>query len=242
MKRNFWVILSSLLVIGLLAACSTTPVQGTNSSTAVRTLASTGHGEVYITPDIAYINVGIHTEADDVTTALNDNNTQAKSVSDTLEGLGVEAKDIQTTSFNVSPMSTYGTDGTVTKRYYSVDNSVYVTVRDLNSLGKLLDAVVKSGANSINGITFDIQNKDAANAQARDLAIQKAKAEATEIAKSAGVTLGDIQTISVSTSSPVTQVYNAAKSDLGGGGASSVPVAAGQMVISVDANLTYFIK
>ena len=241
MKRKIFIALSGLLVIGLLAACSSLPAQVTVATAApLRTLNATGTGQVYITPDIAYINIGIHTEADDVTTALNDNNTQAQNISDTLTGLGVDKKDVQTTSFNVYPMTTYGPDGSVTRKYYAVDNVVYVTVRDLSSLGKLLDAVVKSGANTINSISFDVQNKDAANAQAHDLAIQEAKAEAESIAKSAGVELGDLQSVNVSTSGVAPAVYDASKA-LGGGG-SNVPVSAGQLLISVDANLTYAIK
>jgi len=241
MKRKFLVILSGLLVMGILAACTSTPSQPASTTTTAtpRTLVATGSGEVYITPDIAYINVGVHTEADDVSTALTNNNTQSQAISTTLTGLGVDVKDIQTSSFNVYPMTTYAPDGSVSKKFFAVDNTVYVTVRDLNSLGKLLDAVVKSGANTINGITFDVQDKDAATSQARDLAIQKAKTEAAEIAKSAGVTLGDLQTISVSTSGSATPVYDAKA--IGGGG-SSVPVSAGQMVISIDASLTYAIK
>jgi uncharacterized protein YggE len=237
MKQKFLVLLSALLVVGLLAACSSTPATAT-AAAATRTLAATGTGEVYITPDIAYINIGIHTEADSVTAALNDNNTQAQAISDTLTGLGVDVKDIQTSSFNVSPMTTYANDGTVSRKYYSVDNTVYVTVRDLNSMGKLLDAVVASGANTINGITFDVKDKDAANAQARDLAIQKAKADAQSIAKSAGVTLGDLQNVSINTSGSTYPMYSSVKA-VGGG---SVPVSAGQLQISVDATLTYAIK
>jgi len=244
MKQKIWVLVSLVLAVGLLAACSSAPAQVVSATAAAtpRTLVATGHGEVYITPDIAYINVGIHTEADDVSTALSDNNTQAQTISDTLTSMGVDKKDIQTTSFNVYPMSTYGPDGSVTRKYFGVDNTVYVTVRDLSSMGKLLDAVVKSGANTINGISFDLQDKDAVNAQARDLAIQKAKDEATGIAKSAGVTLGDLQNIQITTNSSPVQVYNAKAAAIGGGGNASVPVASGQLVIAVDANLTYQIK
>jgi Uncharacterized conserved protein len=240
MKQKLWILLSGLLVVGLLAACSSSPaVAATAAAGTPRTLVATGTGEVYITPDIAYINVGIHTEADTVTAALSDNNTQAKAITDTLTGMGVDVKDIQTTSFNVSPMTNYANDGSISRKYYAVDNSVYVTVRDLSALGKLLDAVVASGANTINGITFDVKDKNAANEKARDLAIQQAKTDAASIAKSAGVSLGDLQNISINTGgSTVYPMYDSAKA-IGGG---AVPVSAGQLLISVDATLTYIIK
>lgn len=239
MNRKLLVLITSILMAGLLASCSSNPVQ-VMPATPQRTLNASGTGEIYIVPDIAYINVGIHTEADDVTTALNNNNTQAQAISDALTSMGVDAKDIQTTSFNVSPMTTYAPDGTVSKKYFAVDNSVYVTVRDLSSLGKLLDTVVKSGANTINGISFDVKDKATVNAQARDLAIQNAIAEAQAIAKAAGVTLGALQSINVSTSTPIAQSYAPKAYAVGGGG--SVPVSAGQLTVSVDANLVYEIK
>jgi uncharacterized protein YggE len=245
MKQKLLWIVSGLMVLGLLAACSTSPtVQSapvtTAAATNVRTLSATGTGEVYITPDIASINIGVHTEASDVTSALSQNSQQAQSISDTLTGLGVDAKDIQTSNFNVYPVSNYGPDGQVTSKSYSVDNTVYVTVRDLNKIGDLLDAVVKSGANTINGITFDVQDKSAAEEQARNQAIQAAQTQAESIAKAAGVTLGDLQTISVTASGTNSFVYDKYNATYGGG--VNVPVSAGQLLISIDANLTYAIK
>ena len=61
---------------------------------------------------------------------------------------------------------------------YTVNNTVYVTVRDLQVLGKLLDVVVRSGANSINGITFDVVDKSRAISEARRLAVESARSQA----------------------------------------------------------------
>jgi uncharacterized protein YggE len=76
-----------------------------------------------------------------------------------------------------------------------VDNTVNVTVRDLSVLGKLLDGVVRAGANSINGINFDVTDKTQAITEARKLAIEDARATAQELAAAAGVTLGDIYSL-----------------------------------------------
>ncbi|EKD88942.1 MAG: hypothetical protein ACD_34C00264G0004, partial [uncultured bacterium] len=170
MKKNLLVVLASILAIVSLVACSTTPAAAGNAP-MVRTLSSSGTGEVYLVPDVAYIYVGVKADADDVSTALDNNNAQANAVAQALKDQGVEAKDIQTTSFNVYPMQDYGMDGTISRSYYVVENTVYITVRDLSKLGTLLDAVVKSGANTINSISFDVQDKAEAMVQARDMAI-----------------------------------------------------------------------
>jgi uncharacterized protein YggE len=240
MKRTIVFALVSILVIMSLAACTTVPATIT-ANPPQRTLNATGTGQIFLVPDVAYVYIGVRVEADQVSDALNNNNIQAQAVSDAVKALGVEAKDIQNTSFNVYPMSDYGLDGKITRKYYVVENTVYITVRDLGKLGQLLDTVVRSGANSINGITFDVFDKAKALADARDLAIADARAEALSIAKASGVTLGDLQSVSVYTNGGSTPIYDAK----GGGGAmaaAQVPIAAGQLVITVDANLNYEIK
>jgi uncharacterized protein YggE len=240
MKKSLLLIVVSGLLMGLLAGCAQAPITVTSAPT-MRTINAAGHGEVYIVPDLAYIYVGVQSDADEVSDALNKNSAQAQAVADAVKAQGVDVKDIQTASFNVYPMTDYDMNGQVSRKYYVVQNTVYITVRDLSKLGVLLDAVVRSGANNINSISFDVQNKDAALEQARDMAIAKARAEAEAIAKASGVTLGDLQTVNVYTSNSATPVYDAK----GGGAAamnSQVPVSAGQLVITADANLVYEIK
>jgi uncharacterized protein YggE len=205
----------------------------------------TGEGQVYLVPDVAYVYIGVHTQSENVSKALSDNNDQAKTVSDALKGLGVEEKDIQTTSFNIYPQQQYepGT-GNVTGTIYMVDNVVYVTVRDLKHLGDLLDVVVRSGANSINSINFDVVDKETALSKARELAIDNARKQAEELAKASGVTLGDVQSISTSSiSTPMAkEMYG-----MGGGGggmaaSQPAPISAGQLVLTVDISISYQIK
>lgn len=239
MKRTLLIVLASLVVLGALTACSTTPVNVTTNPN-IPTLSASGHGEVYIAPDLAYINIGVHTENPSVSAALSANSAQAKQVADALTGLGVDAKDIQTSNFSVYPMKNYNPDGTVASSYYAVDNTVYVTVRDLSKLGTLLDTVVSSGANTINGISFDIKEKDAALAQARDMAIANAKSEAEGIAKAAGIELGAMQGISITSNNVTTPTYDGKGGSIAN--SASVPVSAGQLVVQVDAYLTYAIK
>jgi len=239
MKKNLLVIIVSILIVGSLAACSTTPAV-VGSAPIVRTLSSSGTGEVYLVPDVAYIYVGVRADADDVSTALDNNNAQANAVAQALKDLDVEAKDIQTTSFNVYPMQDYGMDGIISRSYYVVENTVYITVRDLSKLGTLLDAVVKSGANTINSISFDVQDKTEAMVQARDMAIANAIAEAESIAKASGVKLGNLQYVSAYTNNVPMPMYD------GKGGSMSaavnVPISAGQLVISASASMTYEIN
>ncbi len=239
MKQKMLFVVTGLLAIFALAACNTAPaVSGSNTIT--RNLSASGVGEVYLVPDVAYIYIGVHTEAEDVSAALSANNVQANAVAKAVEAFGVEAKDVQTTNFNVYPMQDYSIEGTISRKYYVVDNTVYLTVRDLSKLGTLLDAVVSSGANNINGISFDVQDKESAMAQARDLAIENAKAEAQAIADASGVKLGELQSVNVYSNNTTVSMYDAKGGAMSA--ASNAPISAGQLVISASASMTYEIK
>jgi len=239
MNKKYLFLLAGLLSIVLLGACGQAAYP---TYPNVRTLSVNGQGQVTLIPDIAYINIGVRTEAKDVSTALSGNTELAEAISAELKSLGVEEKDIQTTAFNVYPMQQYDERGQISGTTYVVENTVNITVRDLAKLGKLLDATVKAGANNIYGISFDVEDKSAAIEQARELAIQDAREKAEAIATASGVKLGELQSVSVYNSSGVTPYYDA---KMGIGGAMSeagVPVAAGTLIITADAGMTYEIK
>ncbi len=256
-KKLIVLVISTLLIAALaLSGCAQTPVkaettvsQATNQQVApIRTLSVTGSGKVTLVPDIAYINIGVHSEAMDVTAALQQNNDLAKQIADALVASGVEEKDIQTANFNIYPKSNYDPQtGNSIPAGFSVDNTVYITVRDLKVLGELLDTAIRAGANQIYGISFDITDRAEALVQARDLAIADAQQKAMDVAEVSGVELGLVQAINVSDSSYV-QPYNMYYGGMGGGGAeaksmdSSVPVSAGQIVITFSADLVYAIN
>ena len=241
MSKFLIVALVSVLLIALLIACFGYG-NGSPGSSNIRQMTVTGNGRVYLTPDVAYINIGVHTEASDVTEALNGNTAQAQAVAAVLTERGVDPKDIQTTAFNVYPSQQYGPEGQPLEMKYVVDNTVYVTVRDLSRLGELLDAVVKSGANNITGIQFDIANKEQAMIEARQKAVEDARKQAEELTAAAGVKLGKLMSISIYSSGGPVPVYDAKGGSALAEGTSQVPVSAGQMIISVDVGLTYAIK
>jgi hypothetical protein len=232
--RNKLLFFASLLALLLvLSAC------GPAVSTAGRTLSVSGTGTVYLTPDIAYLYVGVHVEDPDIATAVETNNVRTQRLMEALIALGIDPIDIQTSNFSVWSYEEYDDLG-MRFTNYSVDNTVYIKVRDLSGLGELLTTVVEAGANNINSITFDVSDKSAALAEARQLAMQNADALAQELAETAGVSVGAIQSITYS------EYYPSAYYGMGGGGASLegsvAPISPGQLQVQVQVNVTYAIK
>jgi uncharacterized protein YggE len=208
---------------------------------ATRTITVTGTGRATLTPDIAYVNIGVYTENASASEAVSSNRSQAQKVIDALKAQGVDVKDIQTTNFSVNPQTDPNNSNKIVK--YSVDNTVYVTVRNLDKLGSLLDVAIQAGANNINGVEFDVADRTTALSNARKAAVKNAQDLATELASAASVQLGPVQSITTDSNNTPLPIY-AAKS-LGGGvmdAAASIPVSAGQLIITVDVNMVYAIK
>ena len=241
--RNKTLFVSAVVLVALiLGACSPTVVA--NPAAPVRTMSVNGVGQIFLSPDIAYIYIGVHTEKDTAAEAVAANNDETQRVIEALKKAGVDANDIRTTNFSIWPNQQYSPDGQPIGVRYVVDNSVYVTVRKLDNLGDLLDSAVAAGANSINSIQFDVADKTEALKQARDEAIKDAKSQAQELADASGVKLGEIQTISFYDTMPTPYVDTYGKG--GGGGAmeaaATVPIQPGQLTMTVTVSMSYEIK
>ena len=226
------------IAVLLLAACA--PVSGGNAGTNV--LSVTGQSQVSASPDVAYVSVGVRTEAADVSQAVSRNASQVDRVMSALQEAGVSLDDMQTTNFSVYSYDDYDFEGNPVGTVFNVENTVYVTVRNIAEMGDLLDSAVNAGANNIWGITFDLEDKSDTTAQARSLALADAQEQAEALAAEAGITLGDITNISYSTGgySPY-PVYGVG----GGGGAAadtSTSIVPGQISVSVSVYLSYQIK
>jgi uncharacterized protein len=243
MNRNKIFILSILLsMVVLLSACASNATPAAPATPATpRTLSVTGSAQASLTPDVAYINIGVHSENPDAKEAVAINNTTSQAVSDALVAQGVDAKDVRTVNFSIYPQDEYGPDGQKTGTKYVVDNTVYVTLRDLTKIGDVLGAAVKAGANSVNGIQFDVADKTPYLTDTRKAAVDNANVQAQELAKAAGVELGSVQSISYYNSYAAPAPLDM-KGIGGGGAASAVPVSAGQLTITVEVSMVYEIK
>lgn len=241
MKTKLYLAAVVALLALVVSACGPTTINQ-QALPPQRTVSVMGSGMAYLVPDIAYIYVGVHTEESSAADAVKENNAQTQKVIEALKKFGIDSKDIRTTNFSIWPQERYDpqTGASTGQKTYVVDNTVYVTVRDLDKLGDLLDTVIAAGANTVNSIQFDVADKDAALKQARADAVKDAEAKAQELASAAGLNLGEIQSIGFSDSQPY-PIFGGK----GGGGAAAeaaVPIQPGQLTFTVTVNVTYEIK
>jgi uncharacterized protein len=236
-RKIFFTLIAVMALSVLISACGPAVAQGNEQP--VRTMSVTGTSQIAMVPDIAYINIGVQTRDADAVAAVAENNRQAQQVIDALMAMGVAERDIRTSNFSIYPNQEYDRDGRVTGITYFVSNSVNVTLRDIDQIGEILNETVSVGANSINGIQFDVEDKSGAVNEARKAAISNAEATASELAQAAGVRLGEIQSLSFSGSgAPPPIIYERVGMEQPAMDM-AVPVATGELTFTVEAYVVY---
>lgn len=162
-----------------------------------RLITITASGTVTAAPDQAAVQIGVSSNARAAKDALAANTAKMGPVIDALKAAGIEAKDIQTANFNIQPSYEFTQDGKPPKLTgYTVSNTVAVRVRAVEKLGEILDVAVGQGSNQINGVSFIVSKAEELKDAARKAAVANATRMAKVYAEAAGVTLGDVQTIS----------------------------------------------
>ena len=189
----------AVLTLGVLvlAGCSTpggaTPGTGATGATDPATVTARGVGTVRGAPDTARIVLAVQTRDPSAEAALVAASTGATALVEALDGGGVAAADRQTSGLWINP--TFDQEGRVTG--YEATNEVTATVRDVNTVGGLVDAASQAVGNTlrVRGITFSIENDSDLRARARADAVRRAQAQAQQLATAAGVALGEVLTI-----------------------------------------------
>jgi uncharacterized protein len=200
-------------------------------------ISVTGEGQVAANPDMATITLGVTTTGATAAEAMTANSAELAKVLANLTSTGIEAKDIQTTGLSLNPNWVSDSSGeSATINGYTATNMVNVRVRVLDGLGGVLDAAIKDGANTLNGMSFGVANPQPLNDEARKLAVADANRRATLLAEAAGVKLGRIQMISEATGyaqpSPMFRMDAAQASG-------AVPVQGGEISMTVTVNMTW---
>ncbi len=208
-----------------------------------RGITIVGVGKAAGTPDVAHVNIGVETRADTVQQAVAENKAKMTALLETLKSLGVADKDIQTTNYGVYTQREPSPEGKggLGQTTYHVNNQVNVTVRDVTRLGETLDKVVAAGANNIYGVSFSVADTSKLQADARAKAYADAKARAESLAQLAGVTLGEVVSVSevIGSSGPLLEsVRMSAAAGLGGG----APMQPGELEVNMSVQVTYAFK
>lgn len=204
----------------------------------LREIIVTGEGRVAAEPDMAVLTLGVTREAPRAKEAMDQTSAAVSEVLVTLSNAGIEGRDIQTASLSLSPRWDHSErDAPPRVVGYVASNMLSIRVRELDGLGAVLDDVVGSGANQMNGLSFTLSNPRPIEDAARVKAVQDAGAKAALLADAAGVSLGPVQTISEGSPGGPAPIQMRREAMM----ASDVPIAAGEIDVRITVTLVYAI-
>lgn len=152
-------------------------------------------GQTTRVPDVATIRAGVVTQNASAAAALTENADRMARVLAALKRAGVAPRDIATANVGLSPQYRYVENLPPVITGYQASNTVSVRFRDIATSGTILDALVKEGANQIDGPTLSLDKPDAALDEARTDAIRRARARAELYAKASGMTVARVVSI-----------------------------------------------
>lgn len=225
-----------IMLLCLLAAlCLAVPALGEG---VYRTVSVSGSSNISLAADTATLRIGVSTVRDTVAEAQSENNEIMQRVIVAILGQNVAQEDVVTSDFSVYTERDYS-DASVPVRYH-VDNTLYVTVRALDTVGDVIDAATAAGANQMYGLTFSSSGETAAYEKALRRAYEDAAAKAALLAEAAGQTLGEV--VSINASNSYGGDYGIANTYVMDARSAKTAIVSGDVTVSASVTVVFAIK
>lgn len=246
-------LLAASLLLGLQAIGTIRDLFEPRPAHQSNVITVSGEGTVLAIPDIARITFTVAEEGDTVAQAQEKATQKSNTALALVEELGIEERDIKTTSYNVSPKYNQAQPcfGGVCPEYerrvigYRTSQTVAIKVRDTEMAGEVLSVLGGAGVSNLSGPSFTVDDPDALLAEAREMAIDDAREKAKELASDLRVRL--VRVTGFWENSGGSPAYYAmeerafmAGDDGKGGAVPSLPV--GEDEIQVNVSITYEIR
>jgi len=230
-------LLLSLPLVVTIVACDGDTITVESPMQIVKGIQVTGSGSAFGKPDVAILSLGISAEKVEVQEAREEAAAAMQKVIDSLKDNGVVEKDIQTQHFSIQPRYDY-IDNQQVLRGYLVTNTVSTKVRNIETVGKVIDDAVDAGRDLIRvqSIVFTIDNPKELQNQARVEAMKDAYAKAEALAEQGDVELGKPISISESMGYPIPSSFDKERLT------STTPIEPGQLEITVTVTVIYDIE
>ncbi|MGR3344950.1 MAG: SIMPL domain-containing protein [Paracoccaceae bacterium] len=227
------------LVIFATLVCLALPVRAEDGH---RTVTVSGRGEVVTAPDMATLSMGVETSDITARGAMEANAAAMAKLIAAIRDKSIEARDIRTSALSLAPrweLRRNASDDEPRIIGYTAGNTVTIRIRDLASIGPVLDAVIRSGANRIHSISFGLQDSNEVLDQTRALAVSDALRKASLFAEAAGVKVGRVLSISESGAGmPTIRGMSVARAEM----VIAVPVEAGELSHTAQVQLVMEIE
>jgi hypothetical protein len=201
-----------------------------------RTVAVGGTGRAATAPDIVELRLGVAATRRTASAAQADAAAAMTAILAALRGAGVAERDLRTEGLSLQPVMDYRNDGPPALRGYELRNGVVARLRDLARLPAAIDGAIAAGATTLDGVRFDVEDRAAAEAAARDAAVADALGKAAALAAAVGASLGEVISIVEGSAALPTPFPVARGAKLMAAEAMPTPVEAGdrEVVVNVE--------
>src|SRR3989344_178018 len=199
-KNYFWSLLNVFLVaviVGLVFFVLPAIAKFNDTIPPGRPISVSAEGKTLIPPDVALLNFSVLSRGKDPKVISEENTRKMNEVIAYVKGQGVEAKDIQTTGYNLQPNYEYD-EKTRTSFIsgYTLTQTVTVRIRDFSKISPVMGRLPELGVNQVGNISFTIDEPEKVLQAARDKAFEAARVKAEAMAKASGIKLGRVVSVS----------------------------------------------
>jgi hypothetical protein len=202
------------------------------------TIVVTGTGRVSVQPDVADLRLGVNVARPSVEAARIEAARTMDAILAAVDAAGVPRTDVRTAMLSVQPRYDYRDGRAPALTGYDIANVVDVTVRDLGTLGAVVDGTLGAGATSMDGLTFRVADPAPAEREARVRAMAEARARADVLADAAGLTIDGV--VDIVESAPVRPPIPMPKAERMAMAADvATPVEGGELEVAVSVTVTY---
>ncbi len=225
-------VLKTLLILSL----TTTAVMA--QQTPPPTVDVSGEGTVRVVPDEVTINIRVENTGENTTALKRQNDATVSEVLNFLKQMKIADKDVRTEYMNLTKNYDYNT-----KTYtFAANQSISIKLRDLNKYEKVVDGLLETGINRIDGITFSSSQKETLESQARKKAVEHAKMKATEYASVLNQKVGKAISISEFTNSGGPQpMYRMAMMEATSSDQNGTTISLGEMEIRTTVQVRFLL-
>jgi uncharacterized protein YggE len=230
--------IAALLAVAPLGNAQPIPTQ----PQATSGISVVGQGIVLAQPNVARITLGVDVFDQSLARAQATASTSMDAVVNKLKADGILDTDIRTVSYTINPQYDQQNQSQPVLRGYQVQNLVEVKSTNVGGLGPLIDDTIASGATRVYGIRFEASDMAGLKSQARDQAMQDARAQGEQLARDAGVTLGRTMTIEVSDTGGTTPVRALGGAQAAPAAAVSTPIQPGELSVSTTVHVVWAIQ
>lgn len=195
-------------------------------------------GEAQSRPDMATITIGVRNTGTTAQGVMAANAVATTELVRVLRRAGIAERDIQTGYISLYP---YNRSDESRDHRFEAQNSVRAIIRDIGNTGRIIDASIAGGANTLSGVYFGLQDPAPQIDQARLAALADARGRAEIYARALGMRVERVISVTEAGAAPPPGeiIVTAARRS---GESMPTPVAPGQLTTRANISVAFELR